>query len=441
MRIKEILEVTNGKLLCGDENFECENFSKDTRTINQGDTYIALKGESFDGNDYYKQAFENGAEVCIMSKEPEDKIKNIIIVEDTLKALQQLAEYKRKINPIPVVAITGSVGKTSTKDLIASVLSTQFKVLKTEGNQNNDIGLPLTILRLKDEEILVTEMGMNHFGEISLLSKIAKPNLAVITNVGTAHIGNLGSRENILKAKLEILDGLQGNTIIVNNDNDLLNKWAKEEHGYNVITFGAKEVDSKYLAKNIKLYEDRSEFDIDGNKVTVPVAGEHFVLNALSAIAVGEYFNIPINKIIEGIAKLDLTKKRMEILKAKCGAIIINDTYNANYDSMKAALEYLQGLEGRRKIAILGDMLELGEYSEQIHTDIGRVINNVDILITVGKEARNIQKYAKAKEMLAFDTNEEVISKIKNIMQENDAILLKASNSMKLSEITDSIIK
>ena len=441
MKIREILDVTKGKLICGNEDVDCENFSKDTRTLEEGDTYVALKGENFDGNNYYKQAFEKGATVCIMSKEPEEKINNIIVVEDTLKALQQLAEYKRKMNNIPVVAVTGSVGKTSTKDLIASVLSTKFKVLKTEGNQNNDIGLPLTILRLKDEEILVTEMGMNHFGEISLLSNIAKPTLAVITNVGTAHIGNLGSRENILKAKLEIIDGLQGNSIIINNDNDLLHKWAEEEHGYNVITFGAKEENSKYLAENIKLFEDRSEFEVNGNKIIVPVAGEHFVLNALSAIAVGEYFDIPINSIIEGIANLKLTKKRMEVLKANNGATVINDTYNANYDSMKAAIEYLQKIDNKRKIAILGDMLELGDYSEQIHTDIGKLITNIDILIIVGNEAKNIAKYAKAKEIYMYNTNVEVIEKIKEIIKPEDVILLKASNSMKLSEITDEIIK
>ena len=204
MKVKDILKVTDGELVIGNENLECENFSKDTRTIQNGDIYIGIKGENFDGNKFWNTAFDNGAEAVIVqnvefSKEQMEKYSNktIIKVEDTLKALYEIAKYKRSLYDIPVVAITGSVGKTSTKDIIASVVSTKYKTLKTEGNNNNNIGLPLTILKLKDHEALVVEMGMNHFGEISLLTDIAKPTLAVITNIGTSHIGNLGSRENI----------------------------------------------------------------------------------------------------------------------------------------------------------------------------------------------------------------------------------------------------
>ena len=219
MKIEEILDVTKGMLVCGDKNIEVNKFDIDTRNVNKEDVFVAIKGENTDGNLYYKEAIKKGA-ICLLDKMPEEKIGNIILVENTVEALQNLAEYKRSKYNIPVVAITGSVGKTSTKDLVASVMSQKFNVLKTQGNYNNGIGLPLTILRLKNEDAIVVEMGMNHFGEISLLSKIAKPTVAVITNIGTAHIGNLGSRENILKAKLEILEGLQGNTVIINNDND-----------------------------------------------------------------------------------------------------------------------------------------------------------------------------------------------------------------------------
>ena len=227
LRVKDIIRVTNGKLLCGDEETICVNFSKDTRTIQKGDIYIGLKGEKFDGSKFWKQALENGAEGVIIqgqeiSKEEMEKYSNKIIieVENTLEALYEIARYKRSLYDIPVIAVTGSVGKTSTKDIIASVVSTQYKTLKTEGNNNNNIGLPLTILKLKDHEAVVIEMGMNHFGEISLLTSIAKPTLSVITNIGTAHIGNLGSRENILKAKLEILEGMDKPKIIVNDDNE-----------------------------------------------------------------------------------------------------------------------------------------------------------------------------------------------------------------------------
>ena len=442
MKIEEILNATKGKLICGDINEKCENFKRDTREIENGDVYIALKGEKFDGNDFYLDAINRGAKTCILSKDVEPyKDVNIIKVEDTTKALQDIAKYKRSLYDIPVVAVTGSVGKTSTKDLIASVVSQGYNTLKTQGNLNNTIGLPLTVLALKDEEAMVVEMGMNQFGEISKLTNIAKPTIAVITNIGTAHIGNLGSRENILKAKLEILEGLQGNTVIINNDNDLLHKWATEnENKYNIITYGI-ENESNFMAKDIKLFENKSEFYYQNKLVEVPVGGEHFILNSLCAIAVGNALKIPLDKIINGIANFELSKKRMEMNTSKEGAIVINDTYNANYDSMKAAIKYLKEIKNRRKIAILGDMLELGDYSKELHKKVGEEIdNNIDILITVGKEAENIANNAKAKEIFMFKTNDEAILKLKEIILKNDAILVKASNGMHFNEIVNAIV-
>lgn len=447
MKIKDVIKVTNGELICGNLEEVLSDFSKDTRDIIAGGTYIALVGEKFDGNDFINSAFENGAKTCIVSRKVDAvEGKNIIFVEDTGVALKQIAEFKRMENDIPVVAVTGSVGKTSTKDLIASVLSKKFKVLKTQGNMNNEIGMPLTILNYKDEEIMVIEMGMNHFGEISKLTKVAKPNLAVITNIGTAHIGNLGSRENILKAKLEILEGLQGNSIVINNDNDMLEKWEKEDNKYNKITYGINNKNSEYIATEVKAFAEKSVYTLickDGTKkqVVVPVGGEHFVLNSLCAIAVGKYFGMEYDEIIDGIAELELTKKRMEMLNAKCGAIVINDTYNANYDSMKAALSYLKSVKDRRKIAILGDMLELGEYSQKLHEDVGKEADNIDVLITVGTEAKNIAKMSKAKEIFEFENNDDAINKVKEIIEPNDIILLKASNGMKFIDIVNEIIK
>ena len=441
MKIKEILKITNGKLICGDEDLDIQNFEKDTRIIQKGDMYVAIKGEKFDGNDFYKDAINKGAVACLMSKEPDEKIGSIVLVENTVKAIQQIAAYKRSQVDIPVVAVTGSVGKTSTKDIVAAVMSQKYKVLKTQGNLNNDIGLPFTLLRLHDENAIVVEMGMNHFGEISLLTSIAKPTLAIITNIGTAHIGNLGSRENILKAKLEILEGLQGNSVIINNDNDLLSDWAeKNKEKYNIITYGINNKNSKYVAEDIHSYEDRSEYRIDGKEVVVPVGGEHFVLNSLCAIAVGRYFDIPMEKITEGISGFELTKGRMEIEKAKCGASIINDTYNANYDSMKAAIEYLERIEGKRKIAVLGDMKELGEYSESLHRKVGEEVKDIDILITIGELAKCIEETADVREMLHFDNNESALEYLKKIMKKDDIILLKASNSMKFGDIAKELI-
>ena len=479
MKVKDIVKITNGKILCGDEKIPCNHFVRDSREVKEGDVYVALKGEKFDGNDFCLDAIYNGAKVCIVSKditaEENDEIKKsnvtIIQVPDTLKALQEIATYKRIQYNIPVVAVTGSVGKTSTKDLIASVVSQKYNTLKTKGNYNNEIGLPLTILGLTDEEAMVVEMGMNHFGEIRKLTNIAKPTVAVITNIGTAHIGNLGSRENILKAKLEILEGLQGNTVVINNDNDLLYKWANENKDkYNIITYGIKNK-SKYMATDIKSFEDKSEFkvvceknesisdskqdanmalkqdinmdereSINNKKVTVPVGGEHFILNSLCAIAVGEYLNVPTEKIINGIANLELTKKRMEILTSKAGATVINDTYNANYDSMKAAIIYLKEIKNKRKIAVLGDMLELGDYSKELHEKVGEEVDeSIDILITIGKEAKYIAEKSKAKQIIDCKDNDEAIEKLKEIQTKNDAILLKASNGMKFFEIATAI--
>ena len=442
LRVKDIIRVTNGKLLCGDEKTICNNFSKDTRTIQKGDIYIGLKGEKFDGSKFWKQALENGAEGLIIqeqeiSKEEMEKYSNKIIieVENTLEALYEIARYKRSLYDIPVIAITGSVGKTSTKDIIASVVSTQYKTLKTEGNNNNNIGLPLTILKLKDHEAVVIEMGMNHFGEISLLTSIAKPTLSVITNIGTAHIGNLGSRENILKAKLEILEGMEKPKIIINDDNDLLHKWYLEnKEKVEIHPYSLKN------AKDIELNEESSTFKTtikNEIKITVPVGGEHFVYNALCAIEVGKLLNISDEKIQKGIAEFELTKKRMDIRKLKNGAILINDSYNASYESMKASLEYLSKYPGKRKIAVLGDMFELGEYSTELHEKVGKEVtkNKIDILICSGENSKYIINNSSMVEKYYLKNNEEILEKLQQILSDGDVVLVKASNGMKFYEI------
>jgi len=287
---------------------------------------------------------------------------------------------------------------------------------------------------------------MNHLGEISTLTNIAKPTVAIITNVGTAHIGELGSRENILKAKVEILEGLDKNGyLIINNDNDLLHKWYLEnKEKYNIITYGI-ENESNYMAENIISKEDGSTYTLKGTdeQIEVPIGGNHFVQNSLCAIALASIFEIPLEKVKQGIKKFELTKKRMDISTLKNNISIINDSYNANYDSMKAALEYLGNLKDKRKIAVLGDMLELGEYSKELHEKVGKeVVNNkIDILITVGQEAVNIAKEAEGKinKIIVCNSNQQAIEKINEIKKENDCILLKASNGMHFGEILEGI--
>ena len=455
--IKDILISTEGILITGNENLICKEFSKDTRTIKEGDIYIGIKGENFDGNIFWEKALDNGAMGVIVQDIEFDKKdieryqnKVIIKVKDTLQALYKLASYKRDIYDVPVIAITGSVGKTSTKDLVANVVAQKYKVCKTIGNNNNNIGMPFTILNApNDAEAFVLEMGMNHFGEIHLLSKIAKPNICIITNIGTAHIGNLGSRENILKAKLEILDGAKNPYMVINNDNDLLHKWYQENNNMNVKTYGINEK-SDMQAKDIQLYENNSEYKIKINnkeeKIRVPVGGEHFVLNSLCAIAVGELLNIENEDIKKGIETFSLTKNRMEVIELKDKIKIINDAYNSSVESVKASLAYMNNLKANRRIAVLGDILETGEFAEKLHRKIGEVVceNNVDILICSGKNAKYIIESARENgfdetNMYYFEDKEEIVDLIKQIIQTEDVVLFKASNGMRFFDIVEKL--
>ena len=457
IKIKDIIKITNAELICGNEETECINFSKDTRIIKKDDTYIGIKGENFDGNKYWKEALEKGAK-CVIIQDiefTEDEIKkyknkSIIKVQDTLQALYKIASYKRDLYNIPVIAITGSVGKTSTKDIISNVVAQKYKVLKTLGNNNNNIGLPFTILRLKDEEAMVLEMGMNHLGEISLLSKIAKPDICVITNIGTSHIGNLGSRENILKAKLEILDGAKNPTIIINNDNDLLHNWYENaKNTYKIQTYGIKnKSDINPEKMKVEINGSTFECNIDGElaKIKVPIAGEHFILNAMSAILVGKTLNLSVEQIKNGIETFELTKKRMDIVELSNGAKIINDAYNASFESMQASLKYLSSFKNNRKIAILGDMFELGEFSEKLHKKVGAEVyqNKIDILICSGKGAKDIVDEAEKLGMnknniYYFENRDEIMDFLKNNIKNNDVILFKASNGMRFFELADKI--
>ena len=451
MKVKEILKVTKGKMLFGNEELEVENFSKDTRRIQKGDIYIGIKGEKFDGSNFWNQALDAGATAVIISniqisKEEKEKYKDktIIQVEDTFEALYEIAKYKRSLYNIPVIAVTGSVGKRSTKDIIASVVSQKYKTLKTEGNNNNNIGLPLTILKLKDHEALVVEMGMNHFGEISLLTNIAKPTLAVITNIGTSHIGNLGSRENILKAKLEILEGMKIPRMIINNDNDLLHKWYEEnKEKIEIHTYGINN-SSDVIAEKIELGEEKSKFVVKTSSekvnIDVPVGGEHFVYNALCGFMVGKVLGLTAKEIQNGISKFELTKKRMDIRVLKNGATLINDSYNASYESMKASLKYLSSRTDLRKIAVLGDMLDYGYFSKELHEKVGEEVanDNIDVLICRGEFAKNIISKAnknKKTQCILLQNNEEILSKLQEILKEGDGVLIKASNGMKFYEI------
>ena len=445
MKIKEIVTATKGKLLSGDEELEIIGFSQDSRKVKEGMMYIPLIGERFDGHDFISSAFDNGASAIISDRVIEDEKHAVILVDDTLLALQDMARYVRENRNVTVVGITGSVGKTSTRDMVYSVIKQQYRTLKTEGNYNNNIGLPLTILRWQDEQVMVLEMGMNHLKEMEELSLIARPDISAITNVGTAHIGELGSRENILKAKMEIVAGMKdGSTLVLNNDNDMLSSVTLER--LNIVTVA---IDGKgdFKAENVSLDIDHSEFDLvyqdKKYHVYVPVAGKHFITNALIALAIGLQLNIDIEKCIQGIREFKLTKNRMDVIKLNNNITLIDGTYNASEDSMKSSLDVLATYKNR-KIAVLADMLELGEYSKEIHRRVGQYVVNkkIDILVAVGKEAKNIVQAAKDMKMENIyycQDNQEVINYLLESLQNDDVVLLKGSNGMKLKDVVNKI--
>ncbi|MCI8778761.1 MAG: UDP-N-acetylmuramoyl-tripeptide--D-alanyl-D-alanine ligase [Bacilli bacterium] len=456
LSVKKIIEICNGDLYCGADTVICSNYVKDTRILNIGDTYIGFKGDNFNGNHFYVDAFNKGAN-CVIIEKKYFKVENnfsydkpIILVKDSLKAIRDIAIYIRNNSKASFVGVTGSVGKTSTRDMIYSVLKEEFKTLKTDSNANNQIGLPLTLMRLNDEQVGVIEMGMNHLGEIEYLSNIAKPHIGVITNIGTAHIGELGSRENILKAKLEIKNGMPSDgKLVINNDNDLLHEYYLKNNR-NIITIGIDN-DSDFLATDIEAYPNYSIFNIKYLEkkypIYCPIPGKAFIYNSLIAFAVAYLFNIPTEKIILGIKNFELTKNRMEIIDLKNKIKLINGVYNASVDSMKSSLEVLKNQEGMRKIAVLGSMLELGEFANKLHEEVGEAVvnNNIDVLITVGPLANSISSKAISlgmpkQNVHILNNNVEAIDLLKNIIEPNDTILFKASNGLNFKEILDCLI-
>lgn len=451
--VNDVVRLCQGKVLYGDEKLKLSTFCTDTRTLNEGDVYVGICGERVDGNDFYKEAFEKGASCLILSKEPTEKLDGVtvILVTDTLVCLQELAKYKRSLYDILVIAITGSVGKTSTKDIIYSVVSKKYKTHKTSGNYNNHLGVPLTILGMQDDtEALVIEMGMNHFREIALLSNIAKPTIAVITNIGTAHIGNLGSREGIRDAKLEILEGMIGNHLVINYDDDMLSgvyDELKDKYDVRTVSIDAK---STYQAIRLDNQVFSSKFAIDGyvDDVIVNVGGRAYVYNSLVAYAVGKCLDIDDDDIKRGIFEFKLSSNRLEKKVTKDGIVLIDDTYNANFDSMKSSVELLGKVDGKRKVAILGDMLELGDYTNDFHTGLGDVVvdNQIDVLITIGEHSKLIGKRASelgmnVNNIYSFEKENDSYSFLDKYLDCNDIILLKGSHGIHLIGIVNHLMK
>lgn len=439
--VKDLIDKCGGRLICGDENKRIENCFIDSRIKTNGGTFFGIKGKKVNASLYYKEAFDNGASVCVISNIKNIDIdyddKTIVVVDDVLKTLKKIAEYKRSLFDGEVIGITGSVGKTCTKELIYNILKNKYKVLKTIGNQNSQIGLPLTILRLEDEEVMVLEMGMSKEGEIHNLSRLAKPDIAIITNIFDSHIGNLGSRENILKAKLEVIDGMNDGTLIINNDNDMLEKVKEDiKPGINVMTFGIKNK-SNVMPYNINEgvitsfnIGDIKDFTIKGSK--------DLIYNVLASYLVSKLLGVSRSMIKKGINEYSNEKHRLEVISLNNNVTLIDDSYNASYDSVKLALEYMKNFYGK-KIAVLADILELGKKSKKVHKKIGKLITNynLDELITVGKYSKYIGREAKKngmkrKNIKHFKNEFKSRDYIKELLTKDSVILIKGSNGMNL---------
>ncbi|MGX1901894.1 UDP-N-acetylmuramoyl-tripeptide--D-alanyl-D-alanine ligase [Thermolongibacillus altinsuensis] len=454
MITRSLVEIQNMVQGFGlDEAYESvfiHGVSTDTRAIAEGNLFVPLKGEKFNGHQFVMDAFNKGAKAALWSKDEPNAPTGVplIFVDDTLKALQRLASrYREQLN-IRVIGVTGSNGKTTTKDMIASLLATTYKVQKTEGNLNNHIGVPLTLLRLEeDTEYAVVEMGMSNFGEIELLSKLAKPDVAVITNIGEAHLQELGSRDGIAQAKFEIVQGLHQNGLFVyNGDEPLLTKRVQSMKLENVRTFG-KEKTNDYYPLSVSMNAEGTTFVVNeapNVSLLMPLLGRHHVYNALAAIAVARHFQLDWQAIADGLRNVSVTKMRTEITKQANGLTIINDAYNASPTSMKAAIQLLEELTGyEKKIAVLGDMLELGEQEVQFHEEIGQMLKptKIDYVFTYGRLAQHIAKAAADRfpsgRVNAYDDKEALARDLASIASSNDVILLKASRGMKLEEIVN----
>ena len=456
--IADIVSATGGKLICGNLNAVIKDVSTDTRKIEIGSFFVAIKGANFDGHDFIVKAKQLGASGCLIQRKISDEefeqVESedfaVIEVEDTIKALLNIAAAQRRIFEGRVCAVTGSVGKTSTKDMIASVVSKSFSVHKTQGNFNNEIGMPMTILGLKEEhDALILEMGMRGLGEIDYLASAAKPDIGIITNIGVSHIERLGSKENICKAKMEIASHIKtGGFLLLNGDDEYLKNINKFEN-ITIMTFGIENENCDVCGKDIRISDsgEYTEFELhiksmpcEIYNVRINVPGIHNIYNALCAVCVGIIFQMNMSEIIDGIADYVPSGMRQNISISSKGYKIINDAYNASPDSVKASLAMLSSMncEGR-KIAVLGDMLELGENSMQYHREIGEYLleMDIDVLVTVGNMAKSIAEIAVTKfgESNSFDGTNEALNYLKENLNKDDIILLKASRGIKFEEI------
>lgn len=455
LTLRQLLEAVNGTLLGDFDDLDAQavQVSTDSRNITPGCLFIPLEGERFDGHSFINSALEAGAAGCLTARERESYLpgKFYIKVRSTQRALWELARYYKKLFPIPFIAVTGSVGKTTTKDMTAAVLGARFRVHKTEGNFNNDIGVPLTLLRLEAQhEVCVVELGMDHAGEIDNLARLVEPDMALITNIGDAHIENLGSRENIFKAKCEIFPHLKkGGLAILNGDDPLLATLRGALPQRTVFVGAGEGLD--YAARDLssdgaghlfcRVKTPRSQFEAN-----IPALGSHMIYPTLMAAAAAEALGMAPDEIVRGIGAFLPTKMRMNIVRCKGDIVILNDAYNANPQSMRAAAAVLGDAQGRRKVAVVGDMKELGPGSEQFHRAVGGYFAQAgtDRLIAVGDMARFMAEGARDAGLGQadwFPTLDAARNALSREVRAGVTILVKASRSMAFEKIVDYLLE
>ena len=451
--VRDLLTAVGGTLIGPETSLDrtVSSVDTDSRDIHPGSLFLPLVGERFDGHTYIGSALEAGAAGCLTAREPEhyQEGRFYIKVEDTQRALRGLAFWYKEQFRIPFVGVTGSVGKTTAKDMIASVLSVKYKVLKTEGNFNNNVGLPLTLLRLdRSVQIGVVEMGMDRFVEIDYLGDIVRPEVGVITNIGDAHIERLGSRENIFKAKCELLPHIRKeNGLLILNGDDALLSTLRGRTPVPAVFCGSGEGleyrarrlegdgDSRILCQMTTPRMDR--------QVEIPALGEHMIYPALIAAAIGERFGLTQDQIVEGILRFVPTRMRMNLVQRGNGITILDDTYNANPQSVTAALEILAKTECGRKVAVLGDMGELGDLTDQAHYNMGALaaMLGIDEVVAIGAKAEKIADGAAQSggSVTHFATKEEAVHELTDQLGTDTAMLVKASHAMHFGWIVEQL--
>lgn len=451
LTMREITEAVGGKIVHGDGELTVNDVSRDSREVTEGTLFFALVGESTDAHAFLEDVVKSGCKAMVISKEEcLGKIKKkdtaVILVEDTLKALQMLAAWYIRTLDITIVGITGSVGKTTTKNMLNAICKKRFVTGCTQGNYNNHLGLPLTVLNFEDDtEVGIIEMGMDKFGEIDFLADLARPHIALITTIGSAHIEFFGTQENILKAKMEITNYLKPTDVLmVNGDSELLRR-EKVKGDYRLVITGSKG-DCDYRISDIQDFgEEGVGFKLSNlwrtKEFRIPVPGLHNVNNAALAIAAAFDLGIGFDEAAEGLSEMEIMANRLAFKENK-GVKIIDDTYNASPEAMRAAIDLLATSQGKRKIAILGDMYELGKEEASIHFEIGKYAQKrgIDLVIGVGHLGKHIGKGA-GSNGVSWDDIIALKKAVPRLLVKGNVILVKASRGMALEEIVEELLK